>query len=102
MVAPLQRGYHRPNLAAHQETTLNIKTYGEEDADPALKLALLEWAQGRATDLLIVFHQRRPADGKPCQKPGCLLYEFLLDNSNRAQAAWQLADGSIELPKDPT
>lgn len=79
---------------------MNVVWYGPQDADPALEIATVLWATGKCENLVVARHQRRNVHSKPCQKPGALLFEVLLDNSSKAYPIWQLASGEIELPKE--
>jgi hypothetical protein len=75
---------------------MSIKIYGPEDENPALLTAVLSLLEG-VTDASILMFQRQPPNAKPCQYPNRLRFEIVIDG--RAHAAYQNADGSIELPK---
>jgi hypothetical protein len=73
---------------------MSVTLYGVPDPDPTLLDAVIEWLGDR--DAMILCHQRKPIDARPCQYPGLLRYEIVINGT--AYAAYQERNGKIYLP----
>lgn len=88
---------HIRSLRPHY-TAMEVKTYGKEDADPALFEALKAYASSQGcASLVVAFHQRRSMAARPCAIPGSVTYDFVMDG-RAPLAARQYRDGRIECP----
>jgi hypothetical protein len=75
---------------------VSTKIFGQPDADPTLLNSVLTRIDELGVaDTMLLCHQRVPINSKPCQHPGSLTYEVVIDG--RARRAHQTFSGKIEL-----